>query len=337
MTSERWIWISLLAAVLVDCRGQYIGASSCGEEATPQAGDGGAGGSAGKSSGGSAMSSAGTAASTAGTSAVCPVCECGDAGNSGASGSSASQGGQSGGAGDAGAGGAGPDCSIAFDMPVPDVAIGFEDCDSTIKALISPHYLPDTEISGTTYGTGLCGTGYNDIGNAAYFDGSTRYVVFPSHRAFDLEHDATISVHVKVNSVPTDGAGAFGRWYGYDQYSLIATFPSSPTWRFEAVEPWPETVFGQPIVIDAPLELNTWQHLVVVVERRRGITFYVDGEAVATTPVPRNFAFLGTDKNFVIGRMHEGAADSFDGAVDELRIWHTAFQPEEVKAIGCTH
>ncbi len=322
MKVERWIWVSLFAAVLVDCRGQYIGVGACGESADTS--QGGASGSnlaaAGAGSGGKGSGAAG---------ATCPVCDCEQPGSAGvSSGAGASAGGESGAAGSGSVA-----CERAKLLPVPDVSIGFDDCAGEIKAVLSPHYLPDTELVGTTSGGDLCGNAYDGVGKAAYFDGATQQIRFEHHAAFDLHSDATISVHVKLFSSDVEGAGAFGHWYLYDQFGLSAL---NGTWRFDAVHPAVGNEFGEGQFVEMMATNDQWVHLVMVSECGKSLTLYANGVLVDEVVLARDFVFLGTGVPFVVGRLHDNSwAQYFHGAVDELRIWHSAFSPAEVEALDC--
>ena len=77
---------------------------------------------------------------------------------------------------------------------------------------------------------------------------------------------------------------------------------------------------------------------VVVARRGEELTLYQDGERVGWTKLPADFGFQFTKKPLVIGRLHQQDWEPFfKGAVDELKIWKTAFTASEVAALHCSN
>lgn len=82
-----------------------------------------------------------------------------------------------------------------------------------------------------------------------------------------------------------------------------------------------------------PEQLGHWLHLAVVVDQeRKTVTHYFNGRAVSTEKIPEKLRIRIDDA--VIGRGHDGGRPrSFNGCIDEFRIFDRALTPEEIRGI----
>jgi hypothetical protein len=100
-----------------------------------------------------------------------------------------------------------------------------------------------------------------------------------------------------------------------------------------------EKVQSQHVAVDSPgaLQPNQWYFVAGTLEkvspRTRAMTLYVNGEPVShlKTAEVVNYA---TDKMwFTIGGVDRGGWQSFDGSIDDLRVYNRALSPAEIKAL----
>lgn len=165
-------------------------------------------------------------------------------------------------------------------------------------------------------------------GNAAY-SGSTVEdgAVCPNLSVTALPQAFTVEAWIKPNSFgPTDYG--FGRIFdkgpfsffiqtgGYLVFSAIQADGSSS--KFQA---GPDAI-----------QLNQWQHVAVSVTADGSVSLYVNGEEKAYF---YDYPYNGNPQDneneyFVVGNRLDGTR-SFDGKIDELRVWDVVRTPEEIK------
>jgi hypothetical protein len=81
----------------------------------------------------------------------------------------------------------------------------------------------------------------------------------------------------------------------------------------------------QQVAYDTPLGKNTWYHVTFTYKSGKGLTLYVNGVAVATTPlVSGNIQTSGTEPLYI------GWFDYFEGAIDEVRIYPKSLSPQQI-------
>ncbi|MBU1989074.1 MAG: LamG domain-containing protein, partial [Nanoarchaeota archaeon] len=85
---------------------------------------------------------------------------------------------------------------------------------------------------------------------------------------------------------------------------------------------------GNEVSTTDSIELNAWQHVAVVINGGNLSKFYVNGNDVT---LATNFDLATSGSNtFYIGSF-DGATDTFDGIIDEVRIWSEARTQEEIQ------
>ena len=78
------------------------------------------------------------------------------------------------------------------------------------------------------------------------------------------------------------------------------------------------------VMYNTPLEKNTWYHIAFTYKNGTGLTLYINGIAVANTPVSGNIQTSGTEPVYL------GWFDYFKGIIDEVRIYPKSLSPQQV-------
>ncbi len=164
------------------------------------------------------------------------------------------------------------------------------------------------------------------VANAAYgFDGVDDFIQASVPQLPQGNSDRTQSLWVKLNSIPNAGDGYYFLSYGSYEVSsfegnIVGIANNTPiiTWRYSP--------YGIPY-IDYPsvAELNTWYHLVAVVDNANAKLF-INGEIVSESDAS-NWNTLLTD--LFIGRKVDSGG-YIPGSLDDIGIWNRALTPEEV-------
>lgn len=153
------------------------------------------------------------------------------------------------------------------------------------------------------------------------FDGKSSYAEVPFSEALNPEDNFTVELWVKLNDWSKDFQSPLSsRDYllGYNFYATrhvqrwTAIMGSGVDW---SAATGPEVV------------LNEWTHLALTYGNRM-MSLYVNGILVGTanTQLKQN-----TRAPFRFGMSSVDAAYHFNGAVDEVRLWHTVRTPDEIQ------
>ncbi|MBJ6367097.1 LamG-like jellyroll fold domain-containing protein [Snuella sedimenti] len=81
-------------------------------------------------------------------------------------------------------------------------------------------------------------------------------------------------------------------------------------------------------VVEHPLKVGIWQHLVVVYNPRTTVDFYLNGEKIGDIDTSE---IIPSDQSLVIGNNIWG--EQFYGAIDDLKIWDRGLSQREVKML----
>ena len=140
----------------------------------------------------------------------------------------------------------------------------------------------------------------------------------------------TVAVWVKMASTPPwqrvlDCGG------GMDRYFFLTTGEANSFVRFAVTQSGPPGEQG--ITSNVRLTPGSWQHLAIVLESGLpySATLYVNGVAAGTNPAmtlrPGN---LGATANNYLGRSQFDADFTFDGLLDDFRVYRRALTPAEI-------
>lgn len=189
--------------------------------------------------------------------------------------------------------------------------------------------------------SGVFGTGNsapiwsNDgkFGKAIRFDGTGDFIRVGSTAGLNLTGDMTISVWIK-SDVAQANKGIVGKYSstgnqrGYLLASENLAASRKITWIYQQNTgsfSSAQTLTSTSNVLD-----GTWKHIVVTYEPSTRAAIYINGklDAETTANVPSSIA--SNTANFVIGNHDTSAANSFNGLIDEIKVYNFAFTNEQV-------
>jgi hypothetical protein len=160
------------------------------------------------------------------------------------------------------------------------------------------------------------------IGGAVELDGKSGFVQIADKSAFDIGGQITIASWVKIRSVPAE-------------YTAIVTKGDS-SWRLSTAQR--ERKFHcsvnnyNSIILDGSttVDANEWYHVAMVYNGDE-IRIYVDGKLDATKPWKDGIA--KNDFDVLIGENAEQKGRSFDGLIDDVRIYNYALKDFDIMAL----
>ena len=178
-------------------------------------------------------------------------------------------------------------------------------------------------LNGAVAGATWTGTGA--FGGALSFDGTSSRVVVPGDSRLDLAAGFTLAAWVRPESLDgwrtvllrERGEGlAYGLYASSDRYGPDVAVNTGDT--------------DTNLPGDNPLPVGAWSHLAATYDPVVGLVVYVNGTAVAETPLSGALNYDGVGDLSIGGNTVWG--EYFDGLIDEVRIWNGPLTAAEVKA-----
>jgi len=189
-------------------------------------------------------------------------------------------------------------------------------------------------------------------GKGLRFDGLTTSIVRKADKTPKLGNAFTIEAWVALGAYPWNWCpivsqadfGKSGYYFGIDSQGRFGLcIEAGGKWivcRSQVPKKRLETV-GQKVDLD----LRTWYHLAAVYDSADGITIYCDGKIVNKSPVTGKIDFA-SETNLLLGRNHAKMPPthpvrswatwpswySFDGIIDEVKIYSRALSADEIAA-----
>ena len=166
------------------------------------------------------------------------------------------------------------------------------------------------------------------INGALEFDGGAANYVEVAHSA-NLEGMKQLTVEAWVQPFGTDALarGIVSKragWQNADVYNLFSWNESKFWARVNAKD-------GQQISSKSTLENKKWMHLAYVYDgTTKKQLLYVNGELENEVDHPEDEVGKG-EKSIWIGTLNEGYAQTWNGLIDEVRIWGTVLTEDEIK------
>ncbi len=175
---------------------------------------------------------------------------------------------------------------------------------------------------GTAYGVSFVGGAQG--GQAANFDGVNDYVRVPRSASLDIASNRlTLAAWVRWSG-DTDGANYILDKHS-NQYNLALNGGGSTSGK-------PRFIVGQSGILDSPVALTpmTW-HFVAATYNGNVATIHIDGQEVASSNFQKTISPSG---DLFIG-CHQNCSDrySFNGAIDEVRIYDRALSQSEIEEL----
>ncbi|MGA2865353.1 MAG: ankyrin repeat domain-containing protein [Verrucomicrobiota bacterium] len=156
-------------------------------------------------------------------------------------------------------------------------------------------------------------------------DGKGSFVEIPPNLFTNL-HEATVEGWVKWSSF-----GSYARFFDFgnaERFMCVDNAEQGPTLQLEIWAP------SGSVLVQVPnlLETNRWYHIAVV-SGRAGTKLYVNGRLFRTNAFRGSFAAIRSGDHDYFGRSNRrsfGDAD-FQGQMDELRVWSTARNEQQIR------
>ncbi len=183
-------------------------------------------------------------------------------------------------------------------------------------------------------------------GKALKFDGFTTSVVRKADKAPKLGETFAIEAWIALGAYPWNWCPVVaqekdekaGYYFGIDAQGHVGL-------RLAVDGGWVECISPELPGQKVGLELRKWYHIAGTYDSQNGITVHVDGKAVATSPA-RGTVEFAPDTDLLIGRNNRKIAPShpvrdwatypswysFDGIIDEVKIYDRALSAEEITA-----
>jgi hypothetical protein len=186
--------------------------------------------------------------------------------------------------------------------------------------------------------------GIGGVGNAASFDGVDDYLEVEDNADFDSV-EITVSLWFKSNAIDGDGKG-FNLFSRYDAISSKGGFGIylKSNHGDDTMFPWVQikdevnqTVCQTtqlPVNNDYNYNDNKWHHVAVQVQQSAGsiVKIYLDGELITNNcSVSSDWAFI--QNPIRLGQSQDSWWDTFEGSIDEVGVWNTLINENDIKKL----
>ena len=161
------------------------------------------------------------------------------------------------------------------------------------------------------------------FGNAIMFDGLSARVEVPDNSAYDIPIQSDGKITMEAWVYPVNLTYESGILSKRSNYRMIIR--SGGELKFQSFG-W--TSGG----ISSKVKVNEWSHIAITYDGETDqLKFYLNGNNVKT--VNSYLPNGGTNSNnLLIGRGHDLTMPTFNGTIDEVRLWKRILNPEEIKA-----
>jgi Leucine-rich repeat (LRR) protein len=172
------------------------------------------------------------------------------------------------------------------------------------------------------------------FGKAVQFDGANDYVQVPHHASLCVSSEVTVMAWINTRRWETPGQtwqGILAKGSGPRSYSFYTMVSgASGVLHFSTSSAVPNTVFGSTSTTTVPL--NQWVHVCAMVKSGRH-RYYINGMDAGTGGNGVVLPGTADTQPVRIGITGEGFTRSFQGLIDEVRIYNRALSAQEVQAI----
>jgi hypothetical protein len=179
----------------------------------------------------------------------------------------------------------------------------------------------DGNISGAIFTNGK-------IGKALSFDGVNDYVDIPSSASMSGWTAGTIEMWLYLNSTPTTYVATYADIRQSDTYRIHTAFYSTAKPRIALISEGGANIIAES---PEPLSLNTWYHVVGTFDASTDESkIWVNGVLKKTNTTA--FTNLVTTANDYINMGGRKGTSSFNGSIDEVKVYPYALTPEQISA-----
>jgi len=185
--------------------------------------------------------------------------------------------------------------------------------------------MPRSTATGRIAATGRLAI--RDFGTALSFNGVSDLVTIPHNANQLLTTGFTLSAWINPRSLgdinggrifdKTGGAGTGGFYFKVGSSNVVGFAVNAGTDRTSATNSVP---------------LGQWTHALVTVASDATVTFYINGVASGTPVTTSALSNITTTANLIIGDRAD-TARSFNGFIDEPRIWNVALTQAQITAL----
>ena len=162
------------------------------------------------------------------------------------------------------------------------------------------------------------------IGTAAAFNGSSSGIFLSSTGSsiLDYDQDFSISMWVYMTNLP-HAVSQDHLWTGGGTRIIPMSITTS---GYVFVDFFNGS--SNSLTSTTSLSLNGWTHVVLTRSKTNGLIFYINGSSAGTSSFTGNAGSLS--QRDTIGQYWDGTRNSFDGRIDQVRIFNTALNPTQV-------
>ena len=169
------------------------------------------------------------------------------------------------------------------------------------------------------------------VGQAFSFDGSmAQYITVPHSSAFDLATGHTVSLWVKLNSLPAAGK----------YFTLVNKWTVNAEDKRVAIDATGKVVYylfganGTGVQSSTPLAPGAWSHVVATYDGT-AMKIYINGILDASTPASGNVGDGGGKLYFGLnpGRVSENIYNNYDSLLDEIKWYNRALSSAEISSM----
>ena len=151
-------------------------------------------------------------------------------------------------------------------------------------------------------------------GRVLYFNSNDSFIDYSKENTLNFETPISIAAWVKPLSIPP-----YMGILGFGMAFSLKLSDGNPDFTMATVKDH---------IIEQPLKINEWQHLVVVYNPKATVEFYLDGERIGEADA---HDMIPSKQSLVIGNNIWG--EQFHGSIDDLKIWNRGLSQKEITTL----
>lgn len=151
-------------------------------------------------------------------------------------------------------------------------------------------------------------------GHVLHFDNNDSFVDYSKENTLGFKTPISVSVWIKPDSIPRYmGVVGFGMAFS------LKLLEGSPDFTMATIKDH---------IIEQPLKIDRWQHLVVVYNPKTTVEFFLDGKMIGEADA---HDIIPSKQSLVIGNNIWG--EQFYGSIDDLKIWDRGLSLKEINGL----
>ena len=154
----------------------------------------------------------------------------------------------------------------------------------------------------------------SERGRVLYFNSNDSFIDYSKENTLNFETPISIAAWVKPHSIPH-----YMGILGFGMAFSLKLRDGNPDFTMATVKDH---------IIEQPLKINEWQHLVVVYNPKATVEFYLDGERIGEADAHN---IIPSKQSLVIGNNIWG--EQFHGSIDDLKIWNRGLSQKEITTL----